>query len=127
MCEFNRHDILADIGALRHLPQRSRPKEDTMPLTRRKLLHLGGASAIAAAAPSLACADSYPTRPVRIVVGFPAGGPQAIIARMMGQWLSERLGRSLIIENRQGATGNIGAEAVIRAPADGHTLLLCGP
>jgi tripartite-type tricarboxylate transporter receptor subunit TctC len=64
---------------------------------------------------------------VRIIVGFPAGGPSDLLARLMGQWLSERLGQPFIIENRPGASGNIGTEAVIRAPADGHTLLLVVP
>src|SRR5712671_3997950 len=123
MCEFNRHGILADIEALRQLPQRSRPKEDTMPFTRRKLLYLGGAAAIAATAPSLACAQSYPTRPVRMIVGFAAGGPTDIVARIMAQWLSERLGQQFVIENRLGASGNIATEAALRAPPDGYTLL----
>jgi tripartite-type tricarboxylate transporter receptor subunit TctC len=71
-------------------------------------------------------AQAYPTRPVRIINGFAPGGTQDIIARLIGQWLSERLGQHFFIENRAGAGGNIGAEAVVRAPADGHTLLLVG-
>ncbi|HLQ92646.1 MAG TPA: tripartite tricarboxylate transporter substrate-binding protein, partial [Xanthobacteraceae bacterium] len=94
-----------------------------MPFTRRKLLYLGGAAAIAATAPSLACAQSYPTRPVRMIVGFAAGGPTDIVARIMAQWLSERLGQQFVIENRLGASGNIATEAALRAPPDGYTLL----
>jgi tripartite-type tricarboxylate transporter receptor subunit TctC len=75
----------------------------------------------------IARAQSYPSRPVRIIVGFPAGGGQDIVARLMGQWLSERLGHSFIIENRAGAGGNIATEAVVRASPDGYTLLLVGP
>src|SRR4030095_9814571 len=80
----------------------------------------------AAALPALsraARAQAYPSRPVRIVVGFPPGGATDIQARLMGQWLSERLGQQFVIENRAGASGNIGTEAVVRAPADGYTLL----
>src|SRR5262249_28291019 len=68
-----------------------------------------------------------PTRPVRIIVGFPPGGPSDILALLIGQWLSERLGQPFIIDNRPGATGNIATEVVARAPADGHTLLLVVP
>ena len=69
-------------------------------------------------------AQAYPSRPVRIIVGFPAGGATDIVARLMGQWLSERLGQPFVIENRPGAGSNIGTEAVVRAPPDGYTLLL---
>jgi len=72
----------------------------------------------------MALAQAYPTRPVRIVVGYPPGGPNDLVARLMGQWLSERLGQPFIIENRPGAATNIATEAVVRAPADGYTLLL---
>ncbi len=71
-------------------------------------------------------AETYPTRPVRIVVGFPAGGTADLGARLIGQFLSERLGQPFIIENRPGASTNLAAETVVRAPADGHTLLWCG-
>src|SRR6266404_1026556 len=73
-----------------------------------------------------ASAQTYPARPVRLVVGYPAGGANDIIARLMGQWLSERLGRPFIIENRPGAGSNIATEVVVRSPADGYTLLVVG-
>jgi tripartite-type tricarboxylate transporter receptor subunit TctC len=95
----------------------------TMRLPRRQFLQLAaGAAALPAALP-LARAQAYPARPVRIIVGFPAGGATDILARLTGQWLSERLGQQFIIENRAGAGGNIGTEAVVKAPADGYTLL----
>jgi len=91
-----------------------------MTLHRRTVL-LG--AALLPAASRMAWAQGYPSRPVRIVVGFPAGGATDIQARLMGQWLSERLGQQFIVENRSGASGNIGTEAVAKAPADGYTLL----
>jgi tripartite-type tricarboxylate transporter receptor subunit TctC len=96
-----------------------------MKLPRRRFLQLAGAAA-AAALPPPALALDYPTRPVRFVVGFPAGGQQDIMARLIAQWLSERLGQQFLVENRSGAGGNIGAEAVINAPPDGYTMLLVG-
>src|SRR6202043_567265 len=69
-------------------------------------------------------AQSYPTRPVRLIVGFAPGGPNDIVARLIGQWLSERLAPQIVVENRAGAGGNIGTEAVANAPPDGYTLLL---
>jgi tripartite-type tricarboxylate transporter receptor subunit TctC len=94
-----------------------------MTLFRRQFLRLAGAAIAAPAFSRLAIAQSYPTRPVRIVVGFGAGGSPDIVARLMAEWLSQRLGQQFIIENRPGAGGNIAAEAAVRAPADGHTLL----
>src|SRR3954467_5904489 len=94
-----------------------------MKLPRRHLLALAGA-ALAAAAPGLGTAPDYPSRPVRIHGGFAAGGGVDVTARLIGRWLEQRLGQSFVVENRAGAGGNIGTEAVIRAPPDGHTLLL---
>ena len=94
-----------------------------MKLPRRTFLHLAAGAAAFPAVSRMARAQAYPSRPVRIVVGFPAGGATDIQARLMGQWLSERLGQQFIVENRAGASGNIGTEAVAKAPADGYTLL----
>jgi tripartite-type tricarboxylate transporter receptor subunit TctC len=98
-----------------------------MKLPRRKFLHLAVGAAALPAVLCTAKAQAYPNRPVRIVVAFAAGGAQGILARVIGQWLSERLGQPFVIEHRPGGGGNIGAEAVVRAPADGYTLLLVGP
>src|SRR5215470_16701391 len=97
-----------------------------MILPRRQFLHLAAGAAALPFASRIARAQAYPSRPVRIVVGFPPGGPTDLLARLMGQWLSERFNQPFIIENRPGAGGNIATEAVIRAPADGYTLLLGG-
>ena len=94
-----------------------------MKLPRRQFLHLAAGAAALPAVSRVARAQTYPTRPVRIIVGFPAGGATDILARLTGQWLSERLGQQFIIENRAGAGGNIGTEAVVKAPPDGYTLL----
>ena len=93
---------------------------------RRQFLHLAAGAAALPTMSRLAKAQGYPTRPVRIIVGFPAGGASDIYARLIGQLLTERLGQQIIIDNRPGANGNIGTEASVRAPADGHTLLLVG-
>ena len=97
-----------------------------MKLPRRQFLHLAAGAAALPAVSRFARAQGYPSRPVRIVVGFPAGGGSDITARLMGQWLSERLGQPFVVENRPGAATNIATEAVVRAPADGYTLLLFG-
>jgi tripartite-type tricarboxylate transporter receptor subunit TctC len=94
-----------------------------MTLPRRRFLHLAVGAAVLPAVSRLAWAGTYPDRPVHIIVGFAAGGPQDITMRLIGQWLSERLGQSFIVENRPGAGGNVGAEAVVRAAPDGYTLL----
>src|SRR5882672_584347 len=93
---------------------------------RRQFLHLAASAAALPAVSRIARAQTYPARPVRIIAAFPAGGGVDIAARLIGQWLSERLGQPFITENRVGAGGNIGTEAVVRAPADGYTLLLVG-
>jgi tripartite-type tricarboxylate transporter receptor subunit TctC len=95
-----------------------------MKLRRREFLQLTTAAAAAPALPRIACADDYPSRPVHLIVPFPAGGPADITARTIAQWLSERLGQPMIIENRPGAGSNIGTEAVVNAAPDGYTLLL---
>jgi tripartite-type tricarboxylate transporter receptor subunit TctC len=95
-------------------------------LPRRKFFHLAAAAAALPAVSRIARAQAYPMRPVRIIVPFAAAGSTDILARLMGQWLSERLGQQFIVENRPGAATNIGTEVVVRAPADGYTLLLVG-
>jgi len=97
-----------------------------MKLPRRNFLHLAAGAAALSSLSRIAWAQAYPTRPVRIIVGAAPSGALDITARLIGQWLSERLGQPFVIENRPGAGTNIGTEAVVHAPADGYTLLLCG-
>ena len=97
-----------------------------MKLPRRQFLHLAAGAAALPAVSRSAWAQTYPSQPVRIIVGFAAGGPNDILARMIGQWLSERLRQPFVIENRPGAGSNIATEVVVRAPPDGYTLLLVG-
>src|SRR6201996_4931454 len=94
-----------------------------MTFPRRTFLHLAAGAAAMPALPRMARAETYPSRPVRIVVGFAAGGATDIQARLMGQWLSDHLGQQFIVENRAGASGNIGTEAVAKSSPDGYTLL----
>jgi tripartite-type tricarboxylate transporter receptor subunit TctC len=97
-----------------------------MKLPRRKFLHLALGAAALPAVSSITRAQAYPVRPVRIIVPFAPAGSTDIVARLMGQWLSERLGQQFVIENRPGAGSNIGTEVVVNAPPDGYTLLLVG-
>jgi tripartite-type tricarboxylate transporter receptor subunit TctC len=98
-----------------------------MEIPRRQFLHLAAGAAAIPAVSRIARAEAYPSRPVRWIVPYPPGGATDIQARLLGQWLSDRLGQPFIIENRPGGGGNIGTEAVVRAAADGYTLLLVGP
>jgi tripartite-type tricarboxylate transporter receptor subunit TctC len=97
-----------------------------MNLLRRQFLHVAGVAAALPAVSLFANAQTYPARPVRLISPFPAGGPNDIVARLVGQWLSQRLGQPFIIENRVGAGGNIGTEAAVKASPDGYTLLVVG-
>ena len=97
-----------------------------MKLPRRNFLHLAAGAAALPVMRCLAWAQAYPTRPVRIISPFGTAGANDLVARLIGQWLSERFGQQFVIENRPGAGGNIGTEAAVRAPADGYTLLLVG-
>jgi tripartite-type tricarboxylate transporter receptor subunit TctC len=94
---------------------------------RRRFLQLAGAAAVAPALPRFASADTYPSRPVKILVGFSAGGAVDIIARVIGQWLSERLGSAFIVEDRRGAANNIATADMVHSAPDGYTLLLSNP
>jgi tripartite-type tricarboxylate transporter receptor subunit TctC len=98
-----------------------------MTFHRRKFLHLAASAAALPAVARIARADTYPSHPVRLVVGFAAGSTTDILARLMGQWLSQRLGQQFVIENRPGAGGNIGAETVVKSAPDGYTLLMVPP
>jgi tripartite-type tricarboxylate transporter receptor subunit TctC len=95
-------------------------------LPRRKFLHLAAGAASLPAVSRIALAQAYPARPVHVVAPFAAGGAADILARLIGQWLSERLGQPFVIENRPGAGGNVGTEVVVRASPDGYMLLLIG-
>jgi tripartite-type tricarboxylate transporter receptor subunit TctC len=95
-----------------------------MKLPRRRFLQLAAGAAALPTLSGTARAQTYPTRPVRLIVGYAAGGPTDVSARLVGRWLSERLGQQFVIENRPGAGGNVGTELVVRAPPDGYTLLL---
>jgi tripartite-type tricarboxylate transporter receptor subunit TctC len=95
-----------------------------MKIPRRQFLHLAAGAAAVPAVLRSVWAQAYPTRPVHLIVGYPAGGVIDIYARLMGQWLSERLGQSFIVENRPGAAGTIAVDSVVRSPPDGYTLLL---
>ena len=97
-----------------------------MKLPRRTFLHLAAGAAALPAVSRIARAQAYPSRPVRIIVGFAPGQAIDIVTRIIGQWLSEQLGQQFITENRPGAGGNIATEAVVRAPPDGYTLLAIG-
>src|SRR5262245_14645915 len=98
-----------------------------MNLRRRELLYLAASADVLPAASRVVWAQGYPTRPVRIIVAFAAGGPAEMAARLICQWLSERLGQPFITEFRPGGGSNIGTEAVVRSPPDGYTLLLAAP
>src|SRR5258708_15307829 len=98
-----------------------------MRLPRRRFLHLAAAAAALPTVSRFAWAQSYPSKPVRVIGAFPPAGNSDLIARLVGQWLNERLGQPFIIDNRPGAGTNIGTEAVVRAPADGYTLLIVAP
>jgi tripartite-type tricarboxylate transporter receptor subunit TctC len=95
-------------------------------IRRRLLLQCAAAAGASTAVPHILRAQTWPVRPVHIVVGFAAGGATDVVARLIGQWLSDRLGQSFIVENRTGANSNLAAEAVVNAPPDGHTLLMAG-
>jgi tripartite-type tricarboxylate transporter receptor subunit TctC len=98
-----------------------------MRLPRRQVLRLAAGAAALRAASRIAKAETYPSKPVRFIIGYTPGGSADIAARLMGQWLSERLGQSFIVESRPGAGSNIGTEAVIRSPPDGYMILLAAP
>jgi tripartite-type tricarboxylate transporter receptor subunit TctC len=121
------HTSLRKAATLRHRPVfRGNDRRLAAQHSRRRFLSLAGGATALPALSNIARAQTYPTRPVRIIVGAAPGGGADITARLIGQWLSERLGQQFLIENRPGGGTNIGTEAVVRAPADGYTLLLAG-
>jgi tripartite-type tricarboxylate transporter receptor subunit TctC len=97
-----------------------------MKLPRRQFLHLAASAAALPAVSRIARAQAYPSRPVRLIVGFPPGGGADTAARIIGPWLSQRLGQPVVIENRPGASSTLAAQAVVNSPPDGYTLLLLG-
>src|SRR5215831_3452403 len=97
-----------------------------MKLPRRNFLHLAAGAAALPVVPRIAFAQAYPTRPVRLIVGFPPGGGADTVARIIGPWLSQRLGQPVVIENRPGASSTLAAQAVVNSPPDGYTLLSLG-
>jgi tripartite-type tricarboxylate transporter receptor subunit TctC len=102
-------------------------KEGAMYLQRRQFLRMAAAMATVSALPRSASAQDYPSRPIRLVVGFPAGGPVDIAGRVIAPWLTERLGQPVIVDNQPGDSGNNATRSVVNAPPDGYTLLVCGP
>src|SRR5262245_5531122 len=105
---------------------RPSPGRMIVQLPRRKFLHLAACAAALPAVPRVARAQAYPSRPVRLIVGFAAGGGNDIVARLIGQWLSDRLGQPFVVENRPGAGSNLATQAVVNAAPDGYTLLVVG-
>src|ERR1700755_2980590 len=97
-----------------------------MKFPRRRFLQLAAGAAVLPAVSTIAAAQAYPSRPIRVIIGYTPGGSADLTARLMGQWLSERLGQPFVIENRPGGGTNIATEAVVNAPPDGYTLLLAG-
>src|SRR4051812_22756146 len=98
-----------------------------MKLPRRRFMQLAAGAAVLPATSTIARAQAYPSRPIRLIIGYTPGGSADLTARLMGQWLSERLGQPFVIENRPGGGTNIATEAAVRAPPDGYTLLLAAP
>ena len=117
--------VVRNTARVQHRPApRSNERRSVTQHPRRRILSLAAGAAAVPAVSRIAWAQAYPTRPVRLVLGFPAGGSNDIYARLIAEWLSKQFGRSFIVENRPGAASNIATDAVIRAPADGYTLLV---